>query len=453
MPFSLDPDRSKPPKELGGFIGLFDKPVYRDWLAWWTLGWAVISGLALAFPTAENASTSNFPKWLDVLLAVAFFTSLFGFLPAYARVLLRRWSRRRRRRNEPQADAPRPAADAFITAVPKAAPSTSGPGQPEHQGRPQEPKRQPPSPKQTPPQRPVDLHLIDAAGLQQNEVLSEARESLPYPVARAVRRLQLASDAKEAYEAALHAGEALTTVLGILASAWGAQAQVRTDSLDRVLQAIRGRGIAQGTWLEAAGAVEKPMVQLGTSLPGLLDTLKQGRGGASVLKDLKAVVEERNAWAHGASPRSKAEATQRLSELLPHLEAALRRASPLAQHEWLYIEGAEFQRRDNTFKVRAQRAMADHPDWDRSTFTSTRAVVSESFYVRSTAGLIDLNPFVVMRDCPTCRQPEMAYADRVDQRKGVALKSFDRGHPFFDPSLVPDVQALGNWPSASGGTG
>src|SRR3712207_2082227 len=99
MPFSLDPDRTAPQKELGGFLGLFDKPPYRDWLAWWTAFCAVVSGLAIAFPTREVESTAALPRWLDVSLAVVVFTVLFGLAPAYIRFLLRRWLIKRRPRS------------------------------------------------------------------------------------------------------------------------------------------------------------------------------------------------------------------------------------------------------------------------------------------------------------------------------------------------------------------
>jgi hypothetical protein len=445
MPLSLDPDRERPPKEFGRFLGLFDKPLYRDWLVWWTGFWTMSSGFAIAFPTAGNQSSTSLPRWLDVTLAVLFFGLLFGALPSYVRVLVRRQiiKRRRSRHDDQRVDPgpkerlaePPPRADPPSVATPSiparwsdspAAPPTPAVGNP-------------PAAK---PRAPVQLSSVAVSGLQSNTTLSDASRLLPYPVARATRRLQLASDAKEAYEAALRTGEVLTTVVGITAAAWAQHQRVHTDALDRLLAAINGRGVSQGTWLDAAQSVEKPMVDSGTGLPGMLDALRRGKGSSGLISDLKAVVEERNAWAHGASPQTKVEAGERLAELLPPLERALAQSLPLAQHDWLYVETAQYQRRDGSFLVTASRVMGDHPDWDRTVISSPVAVAVESFYVRTPFGLMDLTPLVVIRQCPTCRQPEVAYVDRLDNKKGVALKTFDRGHPLFDDSLVEDVRAL-----------
>ncbi len=55
---------------------------------------------------------------------------------------------------------------------------------------------------------------------------------------------------------------------------------------------------------------------------------------------------------------------------------------------------------------------------------------------------LDLTPMLVIRYCDQCRQPEVCHADRVDERAGVSLKSFARGHQVFDPDLVPEVNSL-----------
>jgi hypothetical protein len=36
----------------------------------------------------------------------------------------------------------------------------------------------------------------------------------------------------------------------------------------------------------------------------------------------------------------------------------------------------------------------------------------------------------------------VAYADKVDGRDGVALKTFDRGHVLYDVTLVDELQHL-----------
>ncbi len=95
--FPQDPDYGRRPKKINAVLGLWDAPPHRDWLAWWTVGWTVLAGVAIA-TTPDDARTSSLPTWLDALLAAVVFGVLFGVFPAYLRLLVRRWRFRRARR-------------------------------------------------------------------------------------------------------------------------------------------------------------------------------------------------------------------------------------------------------------------------------------------------------------------------------------------------------------------
>src|SRR3712207_1905217 len=97
MSSSQDPDLGRPPKQINAFLGLFDKPPHRDWLVWWTVGWVIIAGLAIGFPTEGSTQTSSLPRWADALLAAVVFGILLGVFPAYLRLLFRRARFRRSR--------------------------------------------------------------------------------------------------------------------------------------------------------------------------------------------------------------------------------------------------------------------------------------------------------------------------------------------------------------------
>lgn len=86
--------------------------------------------------------------------------------------------------------------------------------------------------------------------------------------------------------------------------------------------------------------------------------------------------------------------------------------------------------------------MSDHPDFEVVSFIVAQPLADDVFYLLTPDGSIDLTPLVVLRQCPQCRQPEVAYADRLDARDGVSLKSFDRGHTLFDPTLVDELRRI-----------
>jgi hypothetical protein len=92
--------------------------------------------------------------------------------------------------------------------------------------------------------------------------------------------------------------------------------------------------------------------------------------------------------------------------------------------------------------------MGDHPEFERIDLDSKLPLADNNFYALAPRGPVDMSPFVVMRYCETCRQPEAFYADRIDPKQGVCLKSFGRGHVIFDPSLNEELGTI-----AAGGFG
>ncbi|MCX4665961.1 restriction endonuclease [Streptomyces sp. NBC_01381] len=83
----------RPGKHLNTALLLYDKPLYRDWAFWTTVGMACMTAFAIG---TSNEPTS-LPRWLDILLAVITFTVLFGVVPAWFRLRIRRYRAHRRR--------------------------------------------------------------------------------------------------------------------------------------------------------------------------------------------------------------------------------------------------------------------------------------------------------------------------------------------------------------------
>ncbi|WP_206792037.1 restriction endonuclease [Amycolatopsis sp. MtRt-6] len=71
---------------------LFDAPIYRDWLFWFTVAWAAFSFVAI-FTAGKS---SGIPVWLNALLASTFFALVCGIFPAWIRLFIRRWAYKRR---------------------------------------------------------------------------------------------------------------------------------------------------------------------------------------------------------------------------------------------------------------------------------------------------------------------------------------------------------------------
>ncbi len=417
-----------PPKRRNAVVRLFDAPVHRDWTFWATVGWGVFAVGAIA----SSPSTSSSPLWFDAVFGGILCATLFGVLPAIVRLKIRRWRWRRVSsqqflRQEVQGASQFPPdtgrSGSGIDDAPTSRSHNQAPVYPTGASRKAE----------------ASITPISSGTLSSSAVLTACRASLQYPVARSVRTLQMATDPKDQYEAILHTSEAISVTLGVTAAAWLRSESIGSDALSELQQSYR-RGVSQGTWHSVIRAMGQYGVHHKTALHGSVEALRLGRGGTGLLADLRLLLEERNRWAHGARPRDKAEAATRVAQLLPPLEQALDKAQFLCNVAWVLAQGSSYRRRHGDFVVTVQRAMGDHPEFEASRMSSALPLADDTFYALGPGGPIDLTPFVVIRYCGTCMQREVCYADRLDQRHGVALKSFTSGHVIYDETLIEEMQ-------------
>ena len=368
MSLPQDPDQGRRPRQINAVLGLYDKPPHRDWLVWWTVGWIVLAGVAIAFPVEGSAPTSSIPRWLNILLAALVFGLLFGVLPAYVRLLVRRARYRRAARSALGGPA----------AVPPAPQPTRPSDPPASAPAPRQPRSAPPP---RAPADPVPIDALDMSAVRTSEVLSRSRSGMPYPVARAVRAIQSATNARDVYDGVLRASEALIVVLGVVSTTWAREYAVRTPQLDDLGRAILGGGVSQGQWVQALASVERPMLEHPHALAGMTGALKRGKAGSGLIADLTELVQERNRWAHGSAPRNDLEASERLRVVLPVLERALDRAQFLTESPWMLTIDSRYRRREGNFEVHASRATGDH----RTSSTRASSVRSRSPTTSSTS--------------------------------------------------------------------
>jgi hypothetical protein len=84
----VDPGDGPPTRRRrNAVLGLFDRPLVTDWLAWWTAFWAIFGGLAVGL--SPRPDQDALPHWLNGLLATFVLGALFGLLPAMIRLFVR----------------------------------------------------------------------------------------------------------------------------------------------------------------------------------------------------------------------------------------------------------------------------------------------------------------------------------------------------------------------------
>ncbi|MFI6275302.1 hypothetical protein [Streptomyces sp. NPDC050988] len=451
-------------KRRNAVLALYDSPVYRDWAFWMTVGWGLMT--AVSIPGSDQPN--SLPVWLDTLLAVLTFVTLFGVIPTWLRLLFRQWLRRRNDRS-PRSSVGTPLTAGHGTAPASAQrpalPAVLLPPQPSSepsQRRPPPPRahspRQPqvaPSPQRLQQGLPDDPGLAKAGiqPLSSSAVMSDARTTMPHPVARAIRTIQQANTSKEQYEALLDAAEILAISASVTAAALlqrriGGSAAHPDESNERSLSMLRssllaGGGATFGTWTNWLDALRPLAASRPEVVPGLPNALHSDEHTTGLIGHLNALRTERNRAAHGDRPQSAGESGLRVEEIRPHLEHALMKAEFLTQSPWLLTVSCSYQPRTQTFDVVAHNAMGDHPDFERREFSWTSPVANEVFYVLTAEGPVTLSPFVASLFCPQCQQMEVCYAARADKRTGPAiLKSFARGHTLHSADLGDEIRSL-----------
>ncbi|GCD44196.1 hypothetical protein [Streptomyces paromomycinus] len=426
------------PRRYNAVLRLYDAPLHRDWAFWLTVGLAVLEAVSvLTYP----GSPSGLPRWLDTLLAVLIFTLLFGVVPAWIRLGVRRW-RWRRRQSSPK---PPPGATPTPTSAPRTAPPAHADEVP-HTTPPPHATTQPRRPPPPPPHGPAHP---ESAYPPSPDPLAAARRAFPHPVARTVHEMQRAHTAKDRHEALLEAGETLAATVAVTAAGLLTAHGTGERNLAELRTALAGTGTTFGTWTVWLHHLCKVARERTDVVPGLAEALRDDAemaarpddpGLAQFLDRLKG---ERNRTSHGDKPRTQEEAALRVAEHRLTLEQALTSAQFLTGLPWLLTVSCAYQRRTGTFEVVADHLMGDHPDFDRLTFSCPAPVADDTVYVLSPAGPVALSPFVASLYCAQCGRREICHANNAGRRnRPAAYKSFGRGHVIPYPELDEEIAAL-----------
>jgi hypothetical protein len=148
----------------------------------------------------------------------------------------------------------------------------------------------------------------------------------------------------------------------------------------------------------------------------------------------------RNRWAHGGVVRSDVELQRRLEELEPALTTALELSIFLSDLTLVFIQRSSRQRGNEQFNNRGLLLMGDNPVFHPTEFKSKDPLVEDSIYLCDGAGqMLDLTPFLVAHECPTCGNLEVFYPDRLTSSVGMMMKSTDTPHEFRDKTLGQEL--------------
>ncbi|GAA3691029.1 hypothetical protein FB459_0464 [Yimella lutea] len=439
-------------REPNRYLGLYDKPLARDWVWWLTVACIPLWVLVIMTPTEGSAEQT-----VGSIIFGFFFTPvLFGLPVAVVRKISR--SRRAKRRSasylgDVAAEIPGPRVVPRQTAGGEA--SAPSPDQPDAaQARygyaPLNRSIDEPSFKSwTLAPSVSDLLPASVTPIGSSREISDGwnrrSESLPFPIARAARHLGSTASPLEQYSRLLDCAETTTTVTGIIAAVWLNDESLAPKDIKDLLGRYRRTGVTFGVWLPL---IDRFVDMAASSTDPFARRFSSALRDGSFTAHARSILEERNRSAHGGQPRNKGDAALRLAELEPHLAGLMDSLGPLATADLLLIESSQYSRRTGHFVVRAGRMMGDHPDFRPVELEVDAPLAAETIYLATGSRFVDLTPFLVYRFCPTCRQPEVLYADRTfEASREVSLRAFASGHQTRDELLFEDFDLLVNGPS------
>ncbi|MEV0604124.1 hypothetical protein AB0I82_33160 [Streptomyces sp. NPDC050315] len=129
------------------------------------------------------------------------------------------------------------------------------------------------------------------------------------------------------------------------------------------------------------------------------------------------------------------------------LTCLVTKARFLADSPLLQITDVRWNSLSRTAAIEYRELMGDHPVVPTKTMTSgSNDLETDSLYLRdSEHNLHPLRPFLIGRDCPTCRTWSTFHVDKVPGSTAVTLKSLEHGHILEDdgPQSVTAFKSVG----------
>ncbi|PJF01952.1 hypothetical protein CUT44_00625 [Streptomyces carminius] len=279
---------------------------------------------------------------------------------------------------------------------------------------------------------------VEAASLL-DDLGHSVRTRFPYPIAYRWRETEArisSGDAQAAYAAILDTAEELLCYIAQLVLALTHARRITLGAVTAIRDKLAGgrSGPGFGDWANVLNeaATSRQLNNLPEAHP--LNDIRTLLAHSDAEKARQALSERRNDQAH----------LRRVDPIdLPHaidvafadLTRLVERARFLADLPLLEVTDVRWDTFARSARVEYRELAGDHPVVPTRTMTpSNNDLETGSLYLRDTDGALHLlRPFLIGRDCPTCRTWSTFHADRVPQG-AVVFKSLEHGHTWEDKS-------------------
>ncbi len=278
----------------------------------------------------------------------------------------------------------------------------------------------------------------ERAAQQIDDLSYRLRTGLPYPLAYRWRMAETAQSTLAGYRDVLECAETLICYLGLIALVMMRSVGQPVGYLGEISERLTniGHGTNFGDWVAILREVQgKKSLKKISHVP--FDEVARFLDDETIDQALTLLTENRNDNAHGRGPHGS-EITEKIEESLTALQTMLEATEFLTEYPLRYIEETHRDSIAGITTYRYRSVMGDHAIVGvEEGRTDMAELEAHSLYLMDRSDELHLiRPFLIRRECPTCKRWEVFYLDTYKAREGICvLKSMTTGHTLNDNQI------------------
>ncbi|MDB4367978.1 hypothetical protein N9Z38_00450 [Mariniblastus sp.] len=274
------------------------------------------------------------------------------------------------------------------------------------------------------------------------------RNQYPHPLAFRFRSIEIMEDKQKKYSGLLDAAESAITFAAIvccaMCEAFDGQPPDYIKTLGKKLRERPGTGISLGDWIAIVDNVNtgKKYRDIGSGIP-FAEISKSYELNEGIKETILSLSNKRNDMAHQRRPDDH-DMDRVIIETTAEVESLFESLDCLSRYRLRFITAVRPAGRRKVGTYSCHELIGDHP------VPTVRTIHYEGDPPAVGLHLTDQNdqicfvePWLVRRQCATCRHQETYVLDRYLKDKTISLKSFEYGHEFDGSDLREDFLEIG----------
>jgi hypothetical protein len=282
-----------------------------------------------------------------------------------------------------------------------------------------------------------------SVGAEPPSMPARIADTYPLPIAYSWSLLQGIWDPRDRYIEQLRHAENTLAFLGSVSLALLDEEDYERAQLD--LKLPWQGGISFGAWkLIVQRSAKVFQTYENNPLASDICKLRIGSENKGFGADIAALIRARNDFHHGRGPTLEEDVLASSNDAQERMERCMDALAFFPQYPIRLVQDFDVDRRNGNFMLKCLRLEGDGPGFPQEKVGFPKALPRGDLVLDLGHGnWVQLYPFIVASNCPSCRYRETYFIDRWNDRKGTAvLKSFERGHTEEQKEISGALAAL-----------